>query len=70
MAVYDSLQQKDCNTSLESRKRCRPTPGPCKYKAVAIKDNRLNDPDISVFVDPVEGSDDNSGTNSQPVNTI
>lgn len=70
MAVYDALQLKDCNTSLDSGKKYRPTPRSCKYKAAAIKDSWLNDPDISVYVDPVEGSDDNPGTNSQPVKTI
>ena len=45
-------------------------PGPCKYKASAIKENWLNDPDISVYVDAVKGDDDNPGTSDKPVKTI
>ena len=67
--MYDALQLKDCDISLESEKKYTPT-GQDKDNAVAIKDNWLSDPDISVYVDPAVGNDDNPGTASQPVKTI
>ena len=41
-----------------------------KYRVMATKENWLVDPDISVYVDPVKGHDNNSGTSGQPVKTI
>ena len=66
--MYDALQLKACGISLASGRTY--TPEPCKYQAAAIKENWLNDPDISVYVDPVKGDDDNPGTSDKPVKTI
>ena len=66
--MYNALQLKACGISLASGRTY--TPEPCKYQAAAIKENWLNDPDISVYVDPVKGDDDNPGTSDKPVKTI
>ena len=67
-SVYDALQLKACNVSQNFKKR--DIPGSLKYKAVAIKENWQTDADVAVYVDPVQGSDDNPGTSSQPVKSI
>ena len=66
--MYDALQLKACNVSLNLKKE--DIPGSLKYKAAAIKENWQTDADVVVYVDPAKGSDDNPGTSSQPVKTI
>ena len=59
---------KACNVSQNFKKKDNSIL--LKYKAAAIKENWQTDADVVVYVDPVQGSDDNPGTSSQPVKSI
>ena len=67
--AFDALQLGvACNVSQNLVKKY--VPDSLKYKAATIKDNWETGTDVSVYVDPEEGNDDNPGTSSQPVKTI
>ena len=64
------MQLKACNVSQNFKKK-RDIPAALKYKAAAIKENWQTNADVTVYVDPVQGSDNNPGTsNLKPVKSI